>query len=170
MLLLVFNLCLSLFFIVGDSQSELAGIVLFNFAYIITVPSWLNEKKDTVSVNKVIWNSALLSTCLYILFSFMAASAFSQINADMLIILTSPKVFLTIVDFILRLKCTYSAGTLSYTILCGLFRSSHHRLRNSCGMHHTEEHTLRESGCGKEVFFFYRSSFTLLPSVDPVPR
>ena len=38
---------------IGDDQSELAGVVLFNFAYIIAVPSWLNEKAPNVSVNKV---------------------------------------------------------------------------------------------------------------------
>lgn len=41
---------------IGEDQSELAGVVLFNFAYIIAVPSWLNEKAPNVSVNKVISN------------------------------------------------------------------------------------------------------------------
>jgi hypothetical protein len=77
---------------IGTDQSELAGVVLFNFAYIITVPSWLNEKQNHVSVNKVVWNSSLLSTGLYISFSIMAATSFSEINADMLTVLTSPKV------------------------------------------------------------------------------
>jgi len=31
--------------LVGRNFSQLAGVVLFNFAYTVTVPSWLCEKK-----------------------------------------------------------------------------------------------------------------------------
>jgi amino acid permease len=37
----------------GGDYSQLAGVVLFNYAFSITVPSWLNEKKKDVSVNQV---------------------------------------------------------------------------------------------------------------------
>ena len=40
----------------------------------------------------MIWNSAFLSTGLYITFSLLASASFSEINGDMLTILTSPKV------------------------------------------------------------------------------
>jgi hypothetical protein len=31
--------------LVGEDMTQLAGVVLFNYAYTITVPSWLGEKK-----------------------------------------------------------------------------------------------------------------------------
>lgn len=49
----------------GDSMSQLAGVVLFNYAYIVTVPSWLNEKQNGVSVNSTIWHASTLSSAIY---------------------------------------------------------------------------------------------------------
>lgn len=37
----------------GPNLTELAGVVLFNYAYSITIPAWLCEKKENVSVNEV---------------------------------------------------------------------------------------------------------------------
>ncbi len=39
--------------IIGNDISQLAGVVLFNFAFSVTVPAWLCEKKKEVSVNNV---------------------------------------------------------------------------------------------------------------------
>lgn len=50
---------------VGDQMSQLAGVVLFNYAYIVTVPSWLMEKKNDVSVNATIWSASTLSSLIY---------------------------------------------------------------------------------------------------------
>ena len=30
---------------------------MFNYGFVVMVPSWLNEKKQTVSVNKTMWTS-----------------------------------------------------------------------------------------------------------------
>ena len=49
----------------GDGLSQLAGVLLFNYAYIVTVPSWLNEKQNSVSVNSTIWHASTLSTAIY---------------------------------------------------------------------------------------------------------
>lgn len=50
---------------VGNQLSQLAGVVLFNYAYIVTVPAWLMEKKNEVSVNATIWNASTLSSLIY---------------------------------------------------------------------------------------------------------
>ena len=50
----------------GESYSQLAGVVLFNYAYIVTVPSWLIEKKNDVSVNTTIWSASTLSSVIYL--------------------------------------------------------------------------------------------------------
>lgn len=76
----------------GGNYSSLTGVVLFNYAFAITVPSWLNEKNNDVSVNKVIWSSALLSTLVYISFSILSSQSFSEIPPNILILLGSRKV------------------------------------------------------------------------------
>jgi hypothetical protein len=53
------------------------GTVIFNFAFVIFIPSWLNEKQPHVSVNKSIWHSTVGSTFMYLgmgLFGAWAAS------------------------------------------------------------------------------------------------
>ncbi|KAJ1401498.1 hypothetical protein B484DRAFT_424555 [Ochromonadaceae sp. CCMP2298] len=78
----------------GESMSQLAGVVLFNYAFIITVPAWLSEKKVDVSVNKVIWGSSILATTIYIGFGTMGAMTFAAIGGNALVMLTSSKVHL----------------------------------------------------------------------------
>ena len=77
---------------VGDDYSSLAGVVLFNYAYPITVPSWLSEKKTNVPVNSLIWGTSALSTVIYIIFGLTAAFAFSDPGTDTLIVLASSQV------------------------------------------------------------------------------
>jgi len=76
----------------GEDYTQLAGVVLFNYAFSITVPSWLNEKLPEVSVNKTIWTSSLLSSVIYISFGLLAASSFENAGANLLILLSSTKV------------------------------------------------------------------------------
>lgn len=78
----------------GDSIFQLAGVVLFNFAFSVTVPSWLSEKEPNVSVNRTIWGSSILSCLVYILFGTMGALSFSEAPGNMLILLASKKVCL----------------------------------------------------------------------------
>ena len=40
---------------VGTHQALVLGPLLFNFGWVTTVPSWVNEKKPTVDVNRVLW-------------------------------------------------------------------------------------------------------------------
>ena len=55
----------------GSNCAKLGGVVLFNYAYAVTVPSWLNERKDTVDVNKVIWSGVAFSSFIYITFGML---------------------------------------------------------------------------------------------------
>lgn len=73
----------------GKNLSTLGGVVLFNYAYAITLPSWLIEKKDNVGVNASVWPALLFSTFLYLTFGVLAASAFRYVPADILTILAS---------------------------------------------------------------------------------
>jgi hypothetical protein len=76
----------------GSHLSELAGVVLFNYAFIVAVPSWLAEKEAHVSVNAVLWSSSLVSSLCYVLFGVMASMSFQEIGVNALVMLTSTKV------------------------------------------------------------------------------
>ena len=97
---------------VGADVGQLVGVILFNYAFSITVPAWLNEKKSHVSVNNTIWGSSAALTLMYILFGLLGAMAYSYPPADMLSILGS-----TASDSVTRL-CATMFGIV--TIGCGV--------------------------------------------------
>lgn len=39
--------------------NEKVGPILFNYAYVVTLPSWVNEMKPGISVNKQIWGALI---------------------------------------------------------------------------------------------------------------
>lgn len=86
---------------VGDDMSQLAGVVLFNYAFALTVPAWLIEKKNDVSVNKVyivlqlsvvndlnnrsisykvVWSSSTMGTVIFLSFAIMGALCFDEVH------------------------------------------------------------------------------------------
>ena len=77
---------------IGSDFSRLGGVALFNYAYSVTVPAWLSEKKSDVSVNKTIWGSAILSTVIYITFGIMSTMAFVNPGENILVLLGSSEV------------------------------------------------------------------------------
>jgi hypothetical protein len=77
---------------IGHRFDHLTGVVLFNFAFSITVPSWLKEKKSSVNVNAVVWPSTSISSIVYIVFGWMAASAIPDVDTEVLKNLASPQV------------------------------------------------------------------------------
>lgn len=79
---------------VGPDITQVAGVVLFNFAYSITVPSWLNEKAPEVNVNKTIWLSTTGATLIYLVFGMMGSMAFEDPGGNLLVLLASSKVTL----------------------------------------------------------------------------
>ena len=50
------------------------------YAFIVTVPSWVNEKKPQVSVKKVMWTSALTCSLLQLAFGLLGAWAFDLVG------------------------------------------------------------------------------------------
>lgn len=78
----------------GSDLSQLAGVVLFNYAFPVTVPSWLNEKMPSVSVNRTIWTGTVLSSFIYISFGLSAAFSFEHAGPNLLILLSSSQVHL----------------------------------------------------------------------------
>lgn len=64
----------------GDytSQAGVLGTILFNFGFVTTVPSWVNEKKENVSVNKTTWLSTFLCVVIFFAIGIPGAMGFQN--------------------------------------------------------------------------------------------
>ncbi|KAJ3128223.1 MCM DNA helicase complex subunit [Nowakowskiella sp. JEL0407] len=58
---------------VGKKHSNVVGNILFNYAFVATIPSWLNTKHKSVPIRKSLIMSLIWSTVLYILMGFLGA-------------------------------------------------------------------------------------------------
>lgn len=58
---------------VGDTFTQVVSIFIFSWAYVMFVPSWVNEKRNDVSVNKVIWTCGVASFLGYLSIGILAA-------------------------------------------------------------------------------------------------
>ncbi|KAJ3317449.1 hypothetical protein HDU76_001180 [Blyttiomyces sp. JEL0837] len=63
---------------VGDSSgfTGLVGIVMMNFAFVSTVPSWINVKKNSVNVQNSLWCSTMLAMFAYIAVGYIPGRTF----------------------------------------------------------------------------------------------
>jgi len=64
--------------LLGSNYKQIFGSVMSNFAFVITVPSWCNEKKPHVSVNGTIWLSIIVCVVIYGSLGFLAAAVFGN--------------------------------------------------------------------------------------------
>ena len=76
----------------GDNVRGCLGVVIFNFAFCVTIPSWLKEKKPEVSVAKTLWGATTFSAVLYTAVGVCGAIAFDLEPGDFLSLLMSEKV------------------------------------------------------------------------------
>lgn len=56
-----------------SAYSPIISTVLFNFGFVATCPSWLNEKGPSVSVSKTITRACIISIILYLILGFFGA-------------------------------------------------------------------------------------------------
>lgn len=68
----------------GTSWAGLFGVVLFNFALVIAIPTWLYEKEADVHVPTVVQGSSILSAVLYILIGGLGAATMPDVSDNML--------------------------------------------------------------------------------------
>jgi len=61
------------------SQAAVLGTILFNFGFVTTVPSWVNEKKTHVSVNKSLWYATVACVAVFFLVGIPGAISFSDV-------------------------------------------------------------------------------------------
>lgn len=60
---------------VGLDFSQLFGTMLFNFAYVVTVPSWCIKRSTGVSVNRSVWMASTFCFVTYLVVGWVGASA-----------------------------------------------------------------------------------------------
>ncbi len=66
----------------GLGQSSVLGQVLLNYAFIMSVPSWCNEKRRSSNVNRVVWSAVSGATVCYLAVGIMGALAFPNLHGE----------------------------------------------------------------------------------------
>eukprot|EP01125_Pyxidicula_operculata_P011903 TRINITY_DN3897_c0_g1_i1.p1 TRINITY_DN3897_c0_g1~~TRINITY_DN3897_c0_g1_i1.p1 ORF type:complete len:415 (+),score=65.00 TRINITY_DN3897_c0_g1_i1:257-1501(+) len=61
----------------GEDQSQVLGTIIFNYAFVVTVPSWCNEKVHSTSIHTVLWTSTTCSTVIFVLLGVLGAMAYT---------------------------------------------------------------------------------------------
>jgi len=61
------------------SLAGVLGTILFNFGFVTTVPSWINEKHPSVSVNKSLWWATTACVIIYAAIGIPGAIAFADV-------------------------------------------------------------------------------------------
>jgi hypothetical protein len=61
------------------SQAGWLGNILFNFGFVTTVPSWVNEKRPQVSANKTLWVSTTMCIMVFFLVGITGALAYADV-------------------------------------------------------------------------------------------
>lgn len=64
----------------STAQSSVLGTIIFANAFVVTLPSWLNEKKEGVEANGLIWNGLGFATIFRCIVGILGAFAFSMMN------------------------------------------------------------------------------------------
>ncbi|CAG8494149.1 1823_t:CDS:2 [Funneliformis mosseae] len=64
--------------LVSNDQSQVVGTVLFNYAFITTIPSWVNDLRPDVCIKKSIWYSVIISTTSYIALGILGGMAYQM--------------------------------------------------------------------------------------------
>jgi hypothetical protein len=77
----------------GPGMGGVIPTVVFNWGFLTTLPSWLNEKNPNVSVAKATWVSIIISGVMFMLLGILGALALDYPNGeDLLAALNSPGV------------------------------------------------------------------------------
>ncbi|XP_062506750.1 uncharacterized protein LOC134183270 [Corticium candelabrum] len=63
-------------------QPQVLGLSVLAYAYIVTIPSWVNEKKQGVNVNKAIWYPAIAALIMKVSVGITGSWGFHLFNAQ----------------------------------------------------------------------------------------
>ncbi|CAG8774084.1 28023_t:CDS:2, partial [Dentiscutata erythropus] len=101
--------------VIGENMSQVIGTVLFNYAFIVTVPSWVNDLNPKVLIRRSVFCSTLISTSIYILLGLIGGMAFQiDQNSDIITVINNSdqKNWLTIASL-----ATFLASVLPWIVV-----------------------------------------------------
>ncbi|RYY33142.1 hypothetical protein EON62_04525, partial [archaeon] len=76
-----------------NAYTSVLPTIIYNYGFVATIPSWLNEKAPTTRVRPTIWISILISTIMYIALGMFGAAALEFTgSADLLSVIVDGKV------------------------------------------------------------------------------
>lgn len=58
------------------SQAHVLGVSMFFHSYVVTIPSWINEKAEGVDVNGCVWYPSFATAIIKVVFGLMGAWAY----------------------------------------------------------------------------------------------
>lgn len=61
----------------GTNQTSVVGTILFNYTFVTSIPSWVNEKKTHISVSRQVNGTTALGTAIFLLLGLFGAIALS---------------------------------------------------------------------------------------------
>ncbi|KAI9478906.1 MAG: hypothetical protein EXX96DRAFT_505695 [Benjaminiella poitrasii] len=74
----------------GNDYSAILGIAIFNYSFITTIPSWINNMSPTVNIHHCLFISIVISIVFYLIFGISGAMAYKMdASSDILVILTT---------------------------------------------------------------------------------
>ncbi|KAF8232896.1 hypothetical protein L208DRAFT_1269922 [Tricholoma matsutake] len=62
--------------VVGSNQGTVVGYVISNFAFVTTIPAFVNNIHPSTNIHRVIWLSVIISCAIYLSIGFTGAAAF----------------------------------------------------------------------------------------------
>lgn len=63
--------------VIGDNFTQVLGVIVFNFAAITSVPSWVNEKKESVSIERSFMLAFPVAVGMFVVLGLMGGLAFA---------------------------------------------------------------------------------------------
>ncbi|CAG8804835.1 34754_t:CDS:2, partial [Gigaspora margarita] len=75
---IIHGLSIDLVPFIGNDQSQVIGTVLYNYAFITTVPTWIHETGRNVPIRKVVWISIFISTIMYVSLGVLGGMAYTM--------------------------------------------------------------------------------------------
>ncbi|EIE78299.1 hypothetical protein RO3G_03003 [Rhizopus delemar RA 99-880] len=102
----------------GSNSTMVLGIVIFNYSFITTIPSWVNSLKPNVNIHKCMWVSVIISTIFYLILGILGAMAFKmKPSSEILSILSSSGSTASIVTAYLFPVCALITSIPVFTIV-----------------------------------------------------
>ncbi|KAI8612269.1 hypothetical protein BC830DRAFT_588375 [Chytriomyces sp. MP71] len=78
--------------VLGDAAgyAGLVGVVMLNYAFVQTIPAWVNVRRPDVNIQASIWTSTFLGFVTYILTGLLPALAYTiPVNSNLIYVMTS---------------------------------------------------------------------------------